>query len=104
MLSKLPACTHDSIYARYKHEQILILCYALSRFNLRERIQDSVAVICELLLMITLWVFSKKKFQKSFQLTYLPLFIHNISSNKDRETTDRKIFETLKEGYSLFLN
>ena len=70
----------------------------LSRFNLRERIQDLVSVISELFLRINLWIF-EYKFSRNYVI-YLSLFIqnitHSLSSKHDRETTDRTIFiETL---------
>ena len=51
---------HFDIGVKEKPQNVhlkLIFCRVLSRFKLRERIQDPVSVIRELLFRINLWVF-----------------------------------------------
>ena len=61
---------------------------SVSRFiNLRERIHDAVGVT-RLPLRINLWVFEYKNFQ---EIIYLSLFVHNIRSKHDCETTHGEI-------------
>ena len=84
---------HFDIGVKEKPQNVhlkLIFCHALTWLNLRQRIQDLVSVMRELLLGLT-YEFLNKNFQE------IKLFICHCSKH-DRETTDRKIFRKTSDG------